>query len=139
LNKEDAKKVIKQTAKDVIAAKSQPPVTTASLTVEGRKFQGPLPPPEILGAYSTVVQNGAERIMQMAEKEQKHAHSIEIFSIAAITIGQVLGFTIVIAATVGGMILVWQGKPISGFTGFFSGLALLVGGGYIGRKKQTTK
>ena len=33
-------------------------------------FSGPLPPPSMLAEYNNVVQNGAERIMVMAEKQQ---------------------------------------------------------------------
>lgn len=34
-----------------------------------RSYAGPLPPPYMLRDYDSVVQNGAERIMAMAEKE----------------------------------------------------------------------
>ena len=33
--------------------------------------QGPLPPPRILKEYDSIIKNGAERIMAMAEKEQE--------------------------------------------------------------------
>lgn len=41
-----------------------------------RHHQGPLPTPEDLAHYNTIIPNGAERIMRMAEKEQ--AHRIEL-------------------------------------------------------------
>jgi hypothetical protein len=42
------------------------------------KFQtGPLPPHEDLEAYGRIIPDGANRIMQMAEKEQQHRHTRE--------------------------------------------------------------
>jgi len=39
--------------------------------------RGPLPRPEDLAAYSSLIENGAERIMRMAEKEQDHRHVLD--------------------------------------------------------------
>ncbi|HYU11182.1 MAG TPA: DUF2335 domain-containing protein [Stellaceae bacterium] len=36
----------------------------------GARWQGPIPPPALIQQYNQVVDNGAERIMQMAEKAQ---------------------------------------------------------------------
>ena len=35
-------------------------------------WQGPLPPPEAVQKFDTIVEGGAERIFRMAEKEQQH-------------------------------------------------------------------
>lgn len=40
-------------------------------------FSGPIPPPHLLKEYDGVVENGAERIMQMAESEVNHRHTEE--------------------------------------------------------------
>lgn len=40
-------------------------------------FQGPIPPPSILNEYNIIVPDAAERIIQMAEKDQKHVHEME--------------------------------------------------------------
>lgn len=40
-------------------------------------FQGPLPSPEILAGFESVLPGAAERIMKMAEKEQDARHSYE--------------------------------------------------------------
>ena len=40
-------------------------------------FMGPIPPPRILAGYNSVVPNGADRVIRMAEKEQAHRHNIE--------------------------------------------------------------
>lgn len=39
------------------------------------QFSGPLPPPDDLAKYDQIVPGAAERILQMAEKEQANRHS----------------------------------------------------------------
>ena len=39
-------------------------------------LSGPLPPPNMLREYKDVIENGAERIMQMTESEQEHRHKV---------------------------------------------------------------
>ncbi len=61
-------------------------------------FSGPLPPPSILEEYSSVIQNGAERIMKMTENQSAHRISIEKQVISSqinqSSRGQWLGFII---------------------------------------------
>ena len=40
-------------------------------------FSGPLPPPTLLKEYSDIVENGAERIFQMTEKQSNHRMQLE--------------------------------------------------------------
>lgn len=40
-------------------------------------FSGPLPPPSLLKEYSATVENGAERIFQMTEKQSAHRMQLE--------------------------------------------------------------
>jgi len=40
-------------------------------------FSGPLPPPEVLREYGDVVPGLAEKIVEMAGKEQEHRHKLE--------------------------------------------------------------
>ena len=42
------------------------------------RHSGPLPDPQTLKGYTEIIPNGAERIMRMAEKEQRHRHSLEV-------------------------------------------------------------
>jgi uncharacterized membrane protein len=44
--------------------------------VRGVSFQGPLPPPEILKQYDMIIPGLAERIVSMAEREQRHVHEL---------------------------------------------------------------
>jgi uncharacterized membrane protein len=54
-------------------------------------FQGPLPSPEILQGFESVLPGAAERIMRMAEAEQESRHNIErrysIANICIVTLG----------------------------------------------------
>ncbi|MFZ1750353.1 MAG: DUF2335 domain-containing protein [Saprospiraceae bacterium] len=40
-------------------------------------FSGPIPPPQLLAEYNNVIENGAERIMKMAENQSNHRISLE--------------------------------------------------------------
>ena len=71
----------------------------------------------------------------MAEREQVHTHKMDLLAMRAIISGQILGFLIIAVAAGGGIWLVAHDKPISGFFSFFSGVAILLGGGYVGRKR----
>lgn len=42
-----------------------------------QRFSGPLPPPSILDGYNQAVENGAERIVKMAEKQNDHRIEME--------------------------------------------------------------
>lgn len=47
-----------------------------SLSVTRHHHKGPLPDPETLRKYDDIIPNGAERIMAMAEREQKQRHGM---------------------------------------------------------------
>lgn len=44
---------------------------------ESSSFRGPLPPPEMLKGYESVLEGASERIFKMAEKQQEHRIYIE--------------------------------------------------------------
>ena len=50
---------------------------SASSVRQSSTFSGPLPPPEALTQYESVLPGAAERIFQMAERELRHRQSIE--------------------------------------------------------------
>lgn len=62
------------------------------------QWSGPLPAPADLLAFNQIIHNGAERIMQMTEMEQKHRIAMESLQLSenaqAIKRGQILGFCI---------------------------------------------
>lgn len=72
--------------------------TKQAQSIVSAQWSGPLPAPADLLAFNQIIQNGAERIMQMTELEQKHRISMESIQVRenakAITRGQWLGFVI---------------------------------------------
>lgn len=72
-----------------------------SLTIsKTSSFIGPLPPPAILDEYNTTINNGAERIMKMAENQSSHRIELEKHAIKEelkqSSRGQVYGFILAI-------------------------------------------
>ena len=45
--------------------------------IEQRSYSGPLPPPQVLADYEKTLKGSADRILQMAEREQEARHSID--------------------------------------------------------------
>jgi len=99
-------------------------VTTASA------FSGPLPHPTLFQAYEHTLPGAANRILEMAEKQQIHRH----FQASQRLMldgtrerrGQWMGFLIAVSAIVGGVTLIWLDKPILGFTTLFGAIASVV-------------
>lgn len=52
-------------------------IIKALLIQKASSFSGPIPPPEILKGYNEVLENGAERIIIMAEKQSEHRMQLE--------------------------------------------------------------
>ena len=94
-------------------------------------FSGPLPPPEILIGYNDVVQNGGERIIIMAEKQQNHRMALEKYVLEQDSKradrGLILGFILAILIFSGGVIIVLSGKDIAGLSVVFVSMASLIG------------
>ena len=65
--------------------------------VKAEAFAGPLPHPEILRQYDQIVENGAERIIKMAENQSAHRQALEKWAIKG---GTILSFAGAFAATI---------------------------------------
>lgn len=104
-------------------------------------FSGPLPHPEILGHYERILSGSAERILKMAESQEKHRHDMERKIIVSdtrnSTIGLILAFVIAFTAIAGGIILIYSGKELTGFGTFVLAVASIVGIFY--RRRMKTK
>lgn len=92
--------------------------TTQMQVVQASFLSGPLPHPELLGKYNDVVQNGAERIVQMAEKQQMHRHDLERSvihgNVNSERRGQAFGLIIAVLGLVAATYLGATGKQITG-------------------------
>lgn len=94
-------------------------------------FSGPLPPPELLQRYNTVIANAADRILIMAEKQEQHRHEIEKKQMdihqevveARITHerwGMVFAFVLTLLLMALGVYLISSNKATEGFLTVFS-------------------
>lgn len=67
------------------------PRDATTLVAMQQHYSGPLPPAQEFKAYGEVLSNAPERILSMAESEQKHRHWKENFAIIIRSINSVLG------------------------------------------------
>ena len=110
------------------------------VTTISARFQGPLPPPEMLARYNDVAPNGADRVIAMAETQVQHRQSLEL---AVITgnlenekRGQIFAFILGLVAIVGGIGLIAFGKDTQGLVAIISTLTALAGVFAYGRWQQ---
>jgi hypothetical protein len=59
------------------SSKPTSPAPTEPKPVASQSWHGPLPPPAALEHFERIVPGAAQRLIDMAEAEQKHRHSIE--------------------------------------------------------------
>lgn len=71
------------------------------LSIQEKSHSGPLPAPETVSEYDTIIPNGAERIMKMAENQQNHRITMENKIVSSQTSlnnkGQIFGLVIGLA------------------------------------------
>ncbi len=110
-------------------------------TVSQQAFSGPIPPPSLLNEYDSVQDGLADRIVTMAESQQKHRHSLESKSVeAAIKVearGQNYALVVSLFIIIGALYLIDSGREISGSIlagGTLTGLAYIF---ITGRKKES--
>lgn len=92
------------------------------VTFTQEEWSGPLPSPNALAAFGSVSGDFPDRIVSMAELEQRHRHEMRRRDADDRTRGQILAFGIALVLVISGATLVWQGHPISGT--FFGGTTL---------------
>lgn len=103
-------------------------VSQNSMQVVSRShFSGPLPSPQILAGYDKTCPGVAERIIKMAENQATHRIELEKIVLHSndkrAQYGQLFAFIITIAAIIGGIVVVINGKDAKSyiFGGILSG------------------
>lgn len=95
------------------------------------RWSGPLPPPAALEQFERASPGAADRILNMAEREEEHRQDLERIvvrsEIKARNQGQFLGFLIAAITLVGGIWLVYEGKDWPGLVAILTPLVGLVG------------
>ena len=133
---DEALKAVEQLPED-----QQEPIRRAlrSVTV-AEAFSGPIPPPRVIEAYERIAPGSAHRILQMAEKQQDHRHSMEEAvvrsGIQRERWGQIFGFTLALAAIAGGFHLINTGRDPQGFTVLIGSIVTLAGTFLYARSRQ---
>jgi uncharacterized membrane protein len=88
-----------------------------------------------------VIQNGAERIMAMAERQSAHRESLEAKVVEGNVASQARGshyaFLICLITIVGGFVLIGMGKDIYGIAAVVGSLATLAGVFVIAKRQQS--
>ena len=105
------------------------------VAIRAASFRGPLPPPAMFSSYDETLPGAAERLFQMAEKEQNHRISWENKALKgsndATTRGQWLGFVMsIIGILVAGYIAI-EGATIVG--------VVIAGGSFVGLFRSLAK
>lgn len=83
-----------------------------------KQYSGPLPPPEQLQIYEQVLPGAADRILAMAENENKHRHNKENRALNGTILNERLGMAfallICLSAIAGGVYCIFKGQAIAG-------------------------
>lgn len=108
--------------------------------IQSKTHSGPLPDPETLIEYNSVITNGADRIMKMAENQQNHRISIEKSVINSQSnqslIGQIFGFILGLVGLGCGTFLAYNGFETVGAIIAGGTVVSLVSVFVIGKKLQ---
>lgn len=111
----------------------------AEVTIQ-ETHSGPLPSPKVLTEYSTIIPNGAERIMQMAEKQQGHRIEMENTVIKSqmkqSLTGQIFALCIAVFGLTAATVVTLFGHDVVGTALGGTTVSALVGIFITGRRRQ---
>lgn len=112
----------------------------SQISIQQKTHSGPLPDPETLVQYNSIIPNGADRIMTMAEKQQDHRIDIEKAVITSQNrqsqLGQIFGLVIGLFGIVCGTFLAYKGETVVGSIIAGGTVVSLVSVFVIGKRKQ---
>ncbi len=103
-------------------------------------FSGPLPPPEALDRYNEIVPGAADRIIKLAEDQQKHRHQQEKTVIESntqnATSGQRYAFWLAVLVIASANVFAYAGWPIWAFVLIVYGITALASVFLVGKRTQ---
>lgn len=107
------------------------PGTTQLVAFQRSAFSGPLPPPDLLQKYNEIVPGLADRIVQMAERQESHRHDLEGRAVQADIrrgyFGMSSGLVVALVGLAIGGYLLSLGQKVEGSLFAGSTLAAIVG------------
>ena len=120
------------------------------IAVSQESFSGPMPHPDILKGYKELIPNAPERILQMAEQEQRHRIEVEnkmleqnnrniIESTKANKRSQIIAFILAFVLIASGVALTILGHAIVGGTIFGTTIVGVVAVFITGKSRKDTK
>ncbi len=99
--------------------------------IQSLQYTSPIPPPEVLAQYNTIIPEGAERILHMAEAQSEHRQQLERFDLYQNSWrswwGLALGFVIALTGFGCSTLLVLKGHDTAGATISVADMTGLVG------------
>ena len=102
-----------------------------SLKQQSIFYSGPLPPADEFNKYALEVKDAPERILKMAENQQKHRMRLERIklknSIRMEKTGMVIAASITLVAMTGGFACIILGKALYGLAAILIPIATIVG------------
>ena len=105
-------------------------------------FSGPLPPPEDLHGYESVLPGLADRVVKMAENQSAHRQRLESrviwFDGVRSSLGLVFGLIIALAGIVAGTYLILGGNSTAGLASLIIPLGVIIGA-FVYQKREETK
>ena len=106
-------------------------VPTKAQMVIAEKFSGPIPSPEVIARYEAIIPGAAERILTMAEEQQKHRMDLENrvvnSKISDSRLGIILGFILTIVIIAVSLCAILMGYSVIGFSSIIIAIGGLVG------------
>lgn len=122
--------------KDIPPDKVNKLITVATKAI----VSGPLPPPQILQAYQSILPRAPERIIKMAEEQASHRREIEKkivgSDIKRVKLGQIFGFIISILGISSATICALVGQPFPASIIGSGGIITLVSLFVVEKKKR---
>ena len=103
-----------------------------------KQHSGPLPDPVTLKSYNEIIPNGAERIMNMAEKQQSHSMDMERTAMRRASfqhlLGQIFAFILAGSAIWFGYELTYRGFEKAGITIFATTIGIILYSFVLGKR-----
>lgn len=119
------------------------PAADHNITISAKMRSGPLPDPQTLAEYETLLEGSANRIFQLAEKDQAFVH--EAFfrdqrnAHRVTVLGQIFGFVLGTVGIVGAVWLISLDRSLTGLAVFAGALSTLIFAAAWGRKVDAAK
>jgi uncharacterized membrane protein len=111
------------------------------------EWRGPLPPPQALSGYESIVPGAAERLLRMTEDEAAHRRSLEVAEMQTdnaameshlrwMARGQWFGFAVSLCAIICGSITAIQGGDMTGLAAVLAGAGVMALGAIFARRRS---